>query len=285
MISIKNEEGIRFLESVEDASIDLILTDPPYITSKDTGMNRWVEHVKKQDSVDSIDIKTEEGWNVWVEKNQDKLEGRKSKEVVAMKQNFIKYGSVYGKKYARVTDFGDWDKQFTLEKMNQFVSQFNRVLRPGGTAIIFFDLWKITPLKQLLEDAKFKQIRFVEWIKTNPQPLNSSVNYLTNAREIAVLGVKGAKPTFNSKYDNGLYHFPLQGGKYRIMPTQKSTKLYEAIIEKHSNIGDTILDPFLGAGTTVVAAHNTSRKVIGCEVREEMYQQMLERVRGELGAS
>ncbi len=37
---------------------------------------------------------------------------------------------------------------------------------------------------------KFKQIRFIEWVKTNPQPLNSSVNYLTNCREIALLGIK-----------------------------------------------------------------------------------------------
>ena len=35
-----------------------------------------------------------------------------------------------------------------------------------------------------------KQIRFIEWIKTNPMPLNQSVNYLTNCREVAVLGIK-----------------------------------------------------------------------------------------------
>jgi len=269
VISIKNQEGIKFLESVEDASIDLILTDPPYITSKDSGMNRWVEHVKKQDSADSVDIKTEEGWAAWVEKNQDKLEGRKSKEVAGMKQNFIKYGSVYGKKYARVTDFGDWDKQFTLEKMNQFASQFNRVLRPGGTAIIFFDLWKISDLKRILEDNKFKQLRFIEWIKTNPQPLNSKRNYLTNSREIALTAVKGGKPTFNSQYDSGTYRFPMQGGKNRTHPTQKSLLLFEKLIEVHSNPGDIILDPFLGAGTTAVAAQNLNRNFIGCDVDKE----------------
>ena len=56
-----------------------------------------------------------------------------------------------------------------------------------------------------MEKCGFKQIRFIEWIKTNPQPLNSKVNYLTNCREIALLGIKKSKPTFNSKYDNGLY--------------------------------------------------------------------------------
>ena len=39
-----------------------------------------------------------------------------------------------------------------------------------------------------MECYKFKQLRLVEWIKTNPMPLNQKVNYLTNTREIAVLG-------------------------------------------------------------------------------------------------
>ena len=72
-----------------------------------------------------------------------------------------------------------------------------------------------------MEKYKFKQIRFIEWIKTNPVPLNQSVNYLTNSREIALLGVKGGKPTFNSKYDKGIYEYPIQSGKTRFHPTQK----------------------------------------------------------------
>ena len=36
-------------------------------------------------------------------------------------------------------------------------------------------------------------------------------------------------PTFNSKFDRGLYWFPSQGGKTRFHPTQKSLKLFEAL--------------------------------------------------------
>lgn len=77
----------------------------------------------------------------------------------------------------------------------------------------------------------FKQIRFIEWIKTNPQPLNSSLNYLTNCREVVLLGVKKSKPPFNSKYDNAIYKFPLHGGKNRFHPTQKSLPLFEELIK------------------------------------------------------
>lgn len=77
-----------------------------------------------------------------------------------------------------------------MDIMEEYIKEFYQKLKKGGTFIIFFDLWKITNLKELLEKYKFKQIRFIEWIKTNPQPLNSKVNYLTNCREIALLAVE-----------------------------------------------------------------------------------------------
>jgi site-specific DNA-methyltransferase (adenine-specific) len=119
----------------------------------------------------------------------------------------------------------------------------------------------------------------IEWIKTNPQPLNSALNYLTNAREIAIVCVKGSKPTFNSKYDNGIYHFPLQGGKDRFHPTQKNVDLFKELIKKHSNENDTVLDTFLGSGTTVLACKETNRKFVGCEADETFYKKMCERLK------
>ena len=139
---------------------------------------------------------------------------------------------------------------------------------------MFFDIWKISYLKELLEKYKFKQVRFIEWIKTNPQPRNSKVNYLTNCREIALLAVKDGGPTFNSSYDNGKYEFPFPGGKGRWHPTQKSADLFEALIEKHSNETDVILDTFLGSGTTAIAAKKLNRKFWGCEVSKEYFDKL-----------
>ena len=107
------------------------------------------------------------------------------------------------------------------------------------------------------------------------KPLNSKVNYLTNCREIALLGVKGGKPTFNSKYDDAIYRFPLQGGKNRFHPTQKSLPLFEAIIKKHSNDEDIVLDTFLGGGTTALACKNTNRNFKGCEISKEYYDKVM----------
>jgi site-specific DNA-methyltransferase (adenine-specific) len=91
-------------------------------------------------------------------------------------------------------------------------------------------------------------------------------------------GVKKSKPTFNSEYDNGIYRYPIYHGKDRFHPTQKSLKLFEELIEKHSNEGDTVLDCFLGSGTTAVAALNTKRKFTGCEIDNGYYIEMSNRV-------
>ena len=267
-IDIKNITGMEYLKTISNNSIDLILTDPPYIISKDSGMNEHYNNVQFNEENDITQVKTEDEWEEY--KNQNGIEDDINKE------KYIKYGSVYGKKYCVKTDYGNWDNDFTMEILEQFICEYYKKLKKRGTLIMFFDLWKLTDLKCLLEKYKFKQIRFIEWIKTNPQPRNSKVNYLTNCREIALIGIKEGNPTFNSSYDNGIYMYPLQGGKNRFHPTQKSLVLFEELIKKHSNENDTILDTFLGSGTTAIACKNTKRNFKGCEISKEYYDKILE---------
>jgi site-specific DNA-methyltransferase (adenine-specific) len=202
-----------------------------------------------------------------------------AKRMLKMEKDYLKYGSIYGEKYAVVTDHGEWDSDFTMDKLEEFVGNFYRVLKNHGTCIIFFDLWKITDLKNIMEKCGFQQIRLIEWVKTNPQPLNSKRNYLTNCREIALLGVKKGKPTFNSEYDKGIYSYPIAAGKDRWHSTQKSLPLFEDLVNKHSNEGDLVLDCFLGSGTTAVACLKNQRKFTGCEVNEEYCKKSLDRVK------
>ena len=267
-IDIQNCDGTEYLKTIDKNSVDLILTDPPYIISKDSGMNTHYNKVKENAENNVEFVKTEQEWLEYKEKNNIEKDNKKD--------NYMRHGTIYGTKYCVKTDYGDWDSEFTLEKLDEFIGLYYEKLKKGGTLIMFFDLWKISQLKEIMEKHKFKQIRFIEWIKTNPQPLNSKTNYLTNCREIALLGVKGGKPTFNSKYDNGIYHYPLQGGKNRFHPTQKSLPLFEDIIKKHSNEGDVVLDTFLGGGTTAFACKKTNRNFKGCDVSKEYYDKVIE---------
>ena len=174
-------------------------------------------------------------------------------------------------------DFGEWDKNFT--GLEIVIQECFRVLKDGGTMICFYDLWKIETLKAYFEAAGFVQIRFIEWVKTNPVPINSKINYLTNSREIAVLGVKKSKPTFHSEYDNGIYQYPICQDKGRFHPTQKPLSLMTDLIIKHSNEGEIVLDCFAGSCTTGVAAALNNRQFIGCELDAGYYEKAVQRLK------
>jgi DNA modification methylase len=286
MIDLKNQEAIDFLSVVEKGSVDLVLIDPPYVISRESGMDKWTDHITKQNLLNSENIKTEEQWDKFSNKKDwDKFFAKSKTEVKdrashlrRMKKDYLKYGSIYGTKYAKTTDFGQWDRKFTLEKLAEVINELQRVMKPGATAIIFFDKWKITNIKEILEENKFKQLRIIEWVKTNPQPINSKRNYLSNCTEFAVTVVKGGKPCFNSEYDNGIYKYPIPGGKDRIHDTQKSLPLFEELINKHSNEGDLILDCFAGSATTAIAAMKTNRNFIGCELEKQYYHEAMARI-------
>ena len=47
-LDLQQKDGLAFLSEVADGSVDLILTDPPYIISRETGMNSHYQEVKKK---------------------------------------------------------------------------------------------------------------------------------------------------------------------------------------------------------------------------------------------
>lgn len=234
--SVTKQTDRELLSKIPKDSVDLVLTDPPYIISKTSGMQSYKDSLEKGGKVNEK----------------------------------------FGTKYAMSTDFGEWDKSYTIDDLEYTINEFYRILRPGGSCIIFFDIWKIETLADLLK--KFSKHRFIEWVKTNPVPVNQYATYLSNAREIAISCVKGGKATFNSKYDKGIYEYPIYRGEDRFHPTQKSLPLFEELIKKHSNEGDVVVDPYAGSGTTAVAAKKTNRIYICGEPSDEYFQKACDRV-------
>ena len=216
----------QVLEQLEDNSIDLILTDPPYQISRNS--------------------------------------------------NFTKNSS--NKKYNKISlDFGNWDKdEIDLDKL---FYEYNRVLRSKGSVIIFYDIWKSSNIKYHAEKYGFKQPRVCQWVKTNPVPVNSKINYLSNSIEFFFTFVKGKSPTFHSSYDKGIYEFPICHGRERTShPTQKPLSLIKDILLKHSNENHTVLDCFGGSGTTAVACKELNRKYIIIEQDESYHELILNRL-------
>lgn len=207
------------LKLIKSKSVDLILTDPPYIISRET--------------------------------------------------NFSKGGG-NEEKYGKLSmQFGEWDKEkLDLEPL---FKEFYRILKPGGTLIIFYDVFKLQEIYNFAAKYKFKQPRVGIWDKSNAVPINARINYLSNAREYFLSFCKGKKGTFNSYYDKAFYSYAIVNGKLRTHPTQKPIKLLEDIIRVNSNEYDTILDCFMGTGSTGIACINTNRDFIGIELDENYF--------------
>lgn len=212
---IINGDCLVEISKLLDNSVDLILIDPPYLISRETGFKNYSDNTTK-------DMKN---------------------------------------KYNISMDFGDWDK---IElNWDILFKEYYRILKKGGTILIFYDIWKSSEIKEYAEKYKFKQPRVCMWTKNNPVPINSKRNYLSNANEYFFTFVKGGKPTFNSKYDSGLYRYPICHGKERFdHPTQKPLELIKELVIKHSNEGDVVLDSFAGTGTTGHACKLLNRDYI-----------------------
>jgi len=71
-----------------------------------------------------------------------------------------------------------------------------------------------------------------------------------------------------------------EANRGKLHPTQKPVALMEYLIRTYTNEGDFILDPFLGSGTTLVAAKKLGRKAVGIEISEQYCALVKERLEG-----
>lgn len=80
------------------------------------------------------------------------------------------------------------------------------------------------------------------------------------------------------EWTNGLWNFSGESKKRVGHPAPFPVELPYRCIKMFSFVGDTVLDPFLGSGTTLIAAGNTGRKGLGIEVDEEYCKLAQERI-------
>ena len=222
---ILHADCFDIIPKIKNKSVDLILTDPPFVISRKSNFKITTDNLN--------DVSRSKFSNISI-------------------------------------DFGEWDKSEI--NLDILFEHYKRILKKGGSLIIFYDIWKANIIKEIAEKHGFKQPRICIWVKNNATPINSKHNYLSNSAEYFFTFVKSGKPTFNSEYDKGIYNYPICHGKERTNhPTQKPLNLIKDIIKKHSNQGDTILDTFAGSGSIGVAAKELDRNYILIEKEEEYF--------------
>jgi site-specific DNA-methyltransferase (adenine-specific) len=180
-------------------------------------------------------------------------------------------------------DKGDWDKSrgpaLNHEFNTEWLKRCQRVLRPNGTIWITGTSHVIFSVGYALQQLGFKILNDIAWEKPNPPP-NLSCRYFTHSTETVLWAAKTER---SKHYFNYALMRQIAGGRqmksvWRIAspkteekkfgkhPTQKPLALVERCILASTREGDLILDPFVGGGTTSVAALRTRRRSLGIDL-------------------
>lgn len=182
-------------------------------------------------------------------------------------------------------DLGEWDLT-PIEPVN-FIDNFKRILKPDGNIFVFTSYNLIGKWHEAF-DKEFDTFQFFVWHKTNPAPKIFKNGFLNSCEMIACMWNKGHKWNFSKQNEmHNFFESPICMRPERLSnpkhPAQKPIKLLEHILKIASNEGDVVLDPFMGVGSTGVAALRNNRKFIGCEIENEYFEAARKRIDEEYG--
>jgi site-specific DNA-methyltransferase (adenine-specific) len=180
-------------------------------------------------------------------------------------------------------DKGSWDQIENIHEFNRkWVVECVRVLKDDGTIWISGTLHNHPSIGVILKELDLWLINDIIWFKPNAPPLIQK-NRLVPSTELIWVASKSkryyfdyemAKRLNNGKQMRNLWIIPVQRHKTS-HPTEKPEKLLERIILVGSKEGDTVLDPFMGSGTTGVVAKRLNRNFIGIE-KDDFYFEVAE---------
>ena len=194
---------------------------------------------------------------------------------------------------------GDWDRSRGADANHEFnrawLAACQRVLKPNGTIWVSGTAHVIHSVGFAMQQLGFKLLNDISWVKPNPPP-NLSCRYFTHATETVIWAARDKKSRHTFHYKLMREHaggkqmksvwsiYPPSRGEKRFgkHPTQKPLALLERILLASTNPGDLVLDPFLGSGTTAIAALRLARLTISVEQAEKSAELAVSRLIGEL---
>ncbi len=147
-----------------------------------------------------------------------------------------------------------------------------------GWILVFCQAEGVYLWRKSLENGGAKYKRACVWIKRDGMPQYSGDRPGMGYESIVAAWGGTGKSAWNGGGKHGVFDFlkaePIRYGH----PTQKPMKLMNELIGLFSNPGQSVLDPFMGSGTTGVACVNLGRKFIGIEIERKYFDIACERI-------
>lgn len=226
-VTLYGGDALAALAAMPDASVDALVTDPPYSSGGFTRGDRMASTGAKYSSAE-------------VTRNDDFTGDNR-------------------------------DQRGFLMWMNLWLGEARRVVKSGGVLLMFTD-WRQLPIStDALQVGGWVWRGIVPWAKTLARP---QLGRFAASCEYVVWGSNGPMPT-----ERGVPPLPgfytANAPQRREHQTQKPLEVMRALV-KICPEGGVVLDPFMGAGTTGVAAVLEGRRFVGVELVEH-YQQVSER--------
>ena len=197
----------------------------------------------------------------------------------------------------------DWDQFESFAAYDQFsrnwLAAARRVLKPDGTLWVIGSYHNIFRVGTALQDLGYWMLNDVIWRKNNPMP-NFRGRRFTNAHETMIWCARSKDSKYQFNYESmkalnddlqmrsdwlmpicsGVERLKIDGKKAH--PTQKPEGLLYRTIIASTKVGDTVLDPFFGTGTTGAVAKKLGRHYVGIE-QDEAYAAIAKKRIGKIG--
>ena len=162
--------------------------------------------------------------------------------------------------------------------IKDYASEIYRILKDGSHCYIMTNNKNLQDMLNTLTGVGFSFIKCLIWDKGNKimgQFYMSQFEYIIFLR-------KGRGVKINNCGTSDLLSIPNkktkdENGK-NIHDTEKPVDLMKILVENSSQVGDTVLDPFMGSGSTGVACKELNRNFIGIELDKQYFDIATKRI-------
>lgn len=176
-------------------------------------------------------------------------------------------------------EFFDTDKDFRIAEYMHFC---NRLLKPEpkekGQAPAMIVFCAFEQMQMVIEYGKkygFMNSYPLVFVKNYSSQVLKANMKIVGATEYAVVLYRDKLPKFNNdgKMIFNWFSWERDTKSPKLHPTQKPIELLKKLIKIFTDVGDVVIDPVCGSGSTLKAAQLTGRNAYGFEIKKEFYEE------------